>query len=359
MNIPAGWLVQLYAKILLLYPRHFRADFADEMQVVFNLRVKDTVGRSFWRLLLLALRELGALPLALLASYARERRKLAMQKHLNRWFVHAPGSWPEGLLACIPFLMLFLFPGIFSFSRLETGVPAPLGLGLLGLVVLSLALLGMIGLLVRLPRWAMPYAGVLLSLGVFFVLMLSGVFTYFFSGQNSAPWWLRMVTFEAVYLCVLAAAIILVVWLAYRIPMTTAFYGQVQRDWSIISFAMYGGAMVFILGMYEDISGGGWYILITAVPLLLGTWIYLHHQAKQGRILALSIAITLAIGIALVANLQLLDWVSPLVFEIGGLGITRSVLSIILTWLLCEAMLFMPMLLSRIPFSKQTYQLAG
>ncbi|MFH1523367.1 MAG: hypothetical protein ABIF04_00210, partial [Chloroflexota bacterium] len=53
-------------------------------------------------------------------------------------------------------------------------------------------------------------------------------------------------------------------------------------------------------------------------------------------------------------NLQLMDWVSPLVFKIGSFGVTRSALSIILTWLLCEAMLFLPMVVRHIPFTKQT-----
>jgi hypothetical protein len=359
MNIFADWLSQMYAKSLAYYPLGFRTDFADEARDIFDLRVKDAAKGGFWSLVKLALRELSDLPLTLLTLYTRERKISAMQKHLNRWFVHEPGSWPEVLLASMPFLMLFLFPGIFSFSSVEDSIPAPLGIGLLGLVVLFLALLGIVGLLVRLPRWAMPYAGVLISLGVFLVLMGSGVSTYFFSGQMSAPWWLRMVAFEAIYLCALAAAMILVVWLTRRISLTTTFFEQVQKDWSLLSFAMYGGGTVLILGMYEDISGGGLYILMTAVPLLLGIWVYLRRQVVQWRIVALSVAITLAMGIALVANLQLMDWASPLVFEIGSLDITRSILSIILTWFLCEGMVFMPMLLRHIPLINQTQKQTG
>jgi len=352
-------LSRIYGQSLSLYPRNFRAEFADEARDVFNLGLKEAAGDGFWGLACFALRELYDLPLVLLTLYARERKKSAMQKKLDQWFVHAPGSWPEWLLASLPFLVLFLFPGVFSFSRVERNIPDPLGLALLGAMILFLALLGIVGLLVRLPRWAMPYAGVLICLAVFLVLMLMGVYDLFFPGQVSLPWWLRMVSFELIFLFALVVALILVIWLARRVTLTSLFFEQVQSDWSQLSFAMYGAAMVFILGMYEDIPGAGLYILITVIPLLLGVWMFLHFQDMQRRMVVLTVAITLAVGIALLANLQPLDWVSPVMFTIGDLEITRSVFSIILTWLMCEAMLFIPILMQYIPFTRQAQKQIG
>jgi hypothetical protein len=355
----ADWLFRLYSRSLALYPRNFRAEFAEEARDVFNLGLTEAAGEGFWGLVCFALRELYDLPLVLLALYARERKKTIMQKKLDQWFIHEKGSWAEVLLACLPFLALFLFPGVFSFSRVERNIPDPLGLALLGAMVLLLALLGIVGLLVRLPRWAMPYAGVLICLTVFLVLMLVGVYDIFFTGQISAPWWLRMISFETIFLFALVVALILVIWLARRVTLTSPFFEQVQSDWSQLSFAMYGAAMVFILGMYEDIPGAGLYILITVIPLLLGVWMFLHYEDMQRRMVALTVAITLAVGIALAANLQPLDWVSPVMFKIGDLEITRSVFSLILTWFMCEAMLFIPMLMQYIPFTRQTQKQIG
>jgi len=351
MNQTNHWLIRVYTKSLALYPRRFRADFADEMQAVFNLRVKDVAGQGVVSLLKLALRELIDLPLTLLTLYARERRMSIMQKQLNRWFIHGPGSWQEVLLACLPFLVLFLFPGVFSFPGVEESVPVAIGLGLLGLLVLTLAVLGIAGLLVRLPRWALPYAGVLITGVVFLVLILSGTSSLFHGGL-SAPWWLRMLAFDIISLGAMVVTMILLIWIAQKIPLTRDFFGQVQKDWSLFSFAMYGGAMVLVLGMYEDISGAGLYILVTAVPLFLGVWAYLRTQALHWRIIAMFLAVTLSMGITLLANLQLKDWVSPVEFTIGALDINRSVLSILLTWFLAVTMLFIPMILPRIPFSK-------
>jgi hypothetical protein len=69
---------------------------------------------------------------------------------------------------------------------------------------------------------------------------------------------------------------------------------------------------------------------------------------------AMSAAVTLGMGIALIANHQLMDWSPTVEFSIGGLDITRSVLSFILTWLLCLATLLIPIILPLIPFSRSS-----
>jgi hypothetical protein len=346
MTITAAWLVRIYAKTLEIYPQDYRHDFADEMQDVFNLRVEDASRSGFWGLMQLALGELMDIPWTLLALYARDRRMSPMQKRLNRWFVHQPGSLPELILASVPFLVLFIFPGVFSFKSIENSVPQILGLSLLGFLALLLAALGIVGLLVSLPRWAMPYAGVLISLFSLLMLMVSGAVSFFFGGLE-APWWLRMVAFELLYLLALVITMILVIWLSQKISLTINFPDQVKQDRSLISFAMYGGISVFVLVMYEDITGAGLYILVTTIPVLIGTWIYLHQQNNTQRVITLAAATTIAMGIAFVANVQLIDWVSPVAFEIGSLSISRSLLSIILNWLMCEAMLCLPIFLPR------------
>jgi hypothetical protein len=275
-----------------------------------------------------------------------------MQKHLNRWFVHEPGTWQEILLASLPFILLCLFPGVFSFSTIENSIPNVLGLALLGLLVFLLAFIGIIGLLVKLPQWSYPYAGVLIVGAGFFVLMLSGAIDFFF-GQLSAPWWLRMVAFDVIYLCILAVTLTLLIWISQKFSLTRDFFVQVQRDWSLISFSLFGGILALILGMYEDIADAGVYILSTAIPLLVSIWLFLRSEGMTQRIISLALGLTVAMAIALIANIQLVDWVSPDVLEIGNLRLTRSLLSVIFSWMLGEAMLFLPFLVTRIPYSKQ------
>jgi hypothetical protein len=342
-------MIRAYAKSLALYPRRFRGDFGEEMQAVFNLRVQAAAGDGFGGLAWLAFRELIDLPRTLLALHARERRLSHMQKRMDRWFIHEPGAWQELLLACLPFLTLFLLTGIFSFSGMEDRIPAPVGLGLFGLAVLALVVLGIAGLLVRLPRWAMPYGGVLFTGVVFLAMILCGASSWLF-GRSSAPWLLRMATFDLLSLFALVIAMLVLILLAQRFSLTRAFAEQVRKDWSTFSFAMYGGAMVLVLGMYEDVSGAGLYLLLTVIPLLLGVWAFLRTQAVGWRIASLCAAVTVGMGIALIANLQLMDWTPMVEFSIGSLEVTRTILSIILSWLLSLAMLFIPMLLPLLPF---------
>ncbi len=273
-----------------------------------------------------------------------------MQARLKHLLVHEPGSWQETLLACLPFLLPCFLLGIFSLRGVGFCLPAPLGLGLLGLAALFLALLGIAGLGVGLPRWSMPYAGLLVS-GVVFVALAPALLALFY-GRSSVPWWLRMLLLEAVYLFVLLALTFLLVWLASKTPLTLAFCTQLHKDRSLASLAMYGGGVVWILGMYEEFPHAGVYILLTIIPLIFGVWLYLHSRSGSWRLAALSLGFTLAMGVALIAHGHLVDWDSPVVFQAGGLVITRAVLSLLLVWLLGLAMLFVSFLLPLTPWNK-------
>jgi hypothetical protein len=236
------------------------------------------------------------------------------------------------------------FPGLLTVFSLDKSIPALIGLGVLGLIFLVLASLGIMGLLARMPRWALPYAGMPLALVAFVFINVLGVQTQFF-GSSDAPWVLRMSGFLAIFLVMVFALTMLSVWLAGKVPLTRPFYERVKADWSLLSFTLYGGALIFIAGMYEDIAGAGWHVLLTLIPLVWGIWVYLRAERMERRLLALFLSIAAAMGIALVANLQLMDWVSPTALQIGPLALNRVVLSVILAWLVCEAMIFAPALL--------------
>jgi hypothetical protein len=67
--IPARWIVHLYAKLIRLYPRGFRAAFEDEMQVVFADAVAEAIERGGMSLIVVCLRELLDWPMALLRQH--------------------------------------------------------------------------------------------------------------------------------------------------------------------------------------------------------------------------------------------------------------------------------------------------
>jgi hypothetical protein len=344
MNTPATLLSRVYALSLKLYPRTFRAEYEEELCTVFDLVAESAAQAGTLGLAKIAWRELRDLPISIVAAYVRERRRFQMQNRLNRWFNHQPGSWQEILLATLPFLLLMGFPGILTVASLDKTIPAVLGLGLLGLIFLVLASLGIIGLLVKLPRWAMPYAGMPLALTAFVAMFILNTPDTFF-GSMSAPWAARMLGFLAVFLGVLFVITALCIWLSQKLALTHPFYERLQEDWSLLSFAMYGGTLVFVFGMYEDIEGAGWYVILTLIPLILGIWAYLGDRRTGRRLFALLLSITVAMGIALVANLQLMDWVSPAALRIGSLSLNRVTMSVILSWFTCGVMILAPAVL--------------
>ncbi len=344
MNATAHLLQQAYAHSLKLYPRAFREEYTEELCAVFNLATERAAQTGVWGLAKVAWRELRDLPFAVMAAYVRERRRMQMQKRLDRWFTHEPGSWQEVLLAALPFLLLMGFPGILTVFSLEKSIPAVIGIGILSLIVVILATLGIIGLFVKLPRWALPYAGMPLALVAFVFMFTLGMRTLFL-GDSGTPWVLRMSGFLAIFLIVVLGLMLLCVWLSKLLTLTHPFYERVQSDWSLLSFMMYGGALVFLAGMYEDVVGAGWHVLITLIPLVLGIWVYLRDERMSRRLWTLVLSVTAAMGIALVANLQLTDGFSPTALQIGPLALNRVVLSVILTWLTCETMILAPLLL--------------
>ncbi len=264
-----------------------------------------------------------------------------MKTQLNRWFVRDPGSWQEFILAAMPWLMTFLIPGLISGLSLEARVSTSAGLVILGLMFLTLAALGVIGLLVRVPRWSLPYAGVPLVLLAFLLLATFDVIEIFFGGMTAA-WWLRLLGFLSVYLVLLHLLLYLAYAVAKRVDWLAPVLALHRQDWSLLSFAMYGGALTFVMGMYEDLQGAGWYLVATAMLLILGAWVFLRSAHPSRRVIPLLAGITLAMAAGLLANLQLLPWESPAVFSLGGLAITRVMVSVLLTWGVCVVMILSP-----------------
>jgi hypothetical protein len=64
--------VSIYKRLLLLYPADFRSTFADEMLIVFQLRLDETLPRGWITFLMLCLRESIDFPFSLFLAYRRK-----------------------------------------------------------------------------------------------------------------------------------------------------------------------------------------------------------------------------------------------------------------------------------------------
>ena len=211
-----------------------------------------------------------------------------MKRNLEHWFAHEPGSGQEVLLAVLPFLLTGFLIGLLSLIPGVDQFPMWAGqLILLGLFLVQ-ASLGIIGLVLRLPRWSLPYAGVLVVLFSFGGLILLDVLGIFPRPQGAVAY-LSVVLFLSVYLFVICTVVILGVWFSGKVSHTRQFYNQVKVDRTLLSFMMYGGSLVFVLVSYEDTSQGGAYLMLSALAMVIGGWVYLRQTSLLAKMGALAL----------------------------------------------------------------------
>jgi hypothetical protein len=96
MSHNAARLARLYGWLLRLYPRAFRAEFADEMLDVFRQAVQDAARIGAAPAAMVLLRELADFPFNLLLEHLRERgktmrpnRDAARDIYIARWIARA------------------------------------------------------------------------------------------------------------------------------------------------------------------------------------------------------------------------------------------------------------------------------
>jgi hypothetical protein len=338
MKSHAQLLTQFYNHILRLYPSGFQEDYAEEMRTVFKIQIEDTLPNS-WAAIRITWRELRPLPGLLLSAHWRERRNSPMKTGLERWFVQPEGSWKEMILAGLPFVM-FALPGVFSLFPAIMDLPPAIGFTIITLMALILIVVGIIGLLVRLPRWSLVYAGALLTL-----VTLGGLAVIANFSSLPVNWGshLTTATFLLIHLVILFLLVVGIIWIASKIPLTTDFHQQVKANPSLISLLMYGGTLMVMMANFEDVTGVDWYLIAAAIAMLFGVWGYLRTDNLRNQLLSLVIGNTIATALALAANLLVVNYNSPPLLLVG-FTIERVVLFVGLTWLTSLAMILLPVI---------------
>jgi len=270
-----------------------------------------------------------------------------MISRIENMFTPRQGSWVEWLLAAIPFLVICIGPGLITATGLDSKISPIAGIGIILTGILMLMAIGIIGLLVRLPRWTMPYAGILLSLIGFTALSAAGAQESVFK-TGSIPFWARLLIYDAFYLVLMAFILVLVLVVARQLSITQTFYDKAREDWPILSLAMYGGSAIFILGHFEDTAGAGLYLIAVAIVFAAGVWGFLRSSTTTSRLLSIIGAITAASAIAWLGTMNLVPFTSSPEVVIGSMVISRAGFSIIAAWILSVGLLFLPALTHQI-----------
>lgn len=253
-------LTWLYAILLRLYPRRFRAEFGDEMQSVFSEALCDRSGR---RSVLLFLREVHDLPSSLLEAYAADWSRggnISMSEEPI-----SPSTRWQAFLGMLPFLAF----GVSSMI----GKVDPIH-GLRGhnaeMVVYALALAGLlIGWIRGFPLWSYSYLG--------WSLVLAWANTNMRIGGTD--WGYRL------WLPLGGVVLIALLWTRSLQPIKK-FFRDIWTDWTHLSLAMY--ALIAWVSMIYDENHHPYLLAFMLASTLVSAgvaWFFLRSSSTRGRIL--------------------------------------------------------------------------
>jgi hypothetical protein len=121
MNLVLHWIVSVYARVLNLYPRRFKDEYALEMHAVFRDSVMDAAAEGTLSLLLVCGREFIGMPLNILKEFWHEIQGKESSMRSAQFSSWQPGSWADSVLAGLPHLLiaiLFAVTGALVNTRL-------------------------------------------------------------------------------------------------------------------------------------------------------------------------------------------------------------------------------------------------
>jgi hypothetical protein len=282
-----------------------------------------------------------------------------------------PGSWREWLAAMALFLLLALTSLL---SYLHITLPPWLGWGFFLVLLLIFAL----GLIKGLPRWFLPYTGVI-GVPLSWVLttrgtimgintrggvvgsLLSWTDGQFFAllrPSASDPWIVRAVYGAGELWFVLLGIAAFTVLIAAACRPLRPFYLRLRDDWTLLSFGLYGAAAMAVNMAFEDYPHPHrqLYIFVASLILVAGAWVYLRSAHLWQRALSLFAGITLSMAVA--ATGKAILYANPLLWPRAARGFTwqSEVLCTVFLWGWVVAVVMAPALLELLPHPDKSLQ---
>jgi len=351
MNNWSRIAMRLYRALLAFYPRGFRSVFGDEMQDDFQtalLEIQHSGEKHAWQLLW---REFRHWP----GSVWREHLRVRMIMSSNRLIEEKPLTRSEQLAA----MMLFILPMVSIF--LTTGMHLPNWANILLVFIFWGCIISSVGLAIRkrLPRWSLPYLGVLLVIGIIvaqFDRAWTWTYPYFsqaFGARSTWPLGIRIIysgggAFSMIFL-ILVSSLVLVGILGL-FPISRKIWHRIRRDWTQLSFLIYG-SLVFLVSIafeefrYDEISK-----TIAWISLALGAWLYLRSNEKKQRILTILGGATGAMWIIAISYwvlIPLQDWPTRYVKDFRWTDTS----TVVIGWICFLLIMIAPALLNFLPYS--------
>ena len=288
MNVFVAALISIYSKLLLLYPRSFRKEFGEEMQVVFGDSVNEAVKAGKLFLVIVGIREIVNLPGSVLQEFWHELRKkdtiMEMNAQMEAKSVIKGGTshW-DALIGTLPFVLF----GVASMI----GKPRVPFLGIYAdLTFYAIVLLGLlIGLIAGVPRWAYSYLG------------WSLLFARWWSSMGTEG--LKIFGFQIDYwnwqlwLALLVTIGIALLWTRSLLPLRQLVRG-IWQDWTLLSLAMYT-FLAFMMLLYDEIHSPYLigFMIISTLTISASVWTFMRSTKPAAQLLALLIGFVASLAI--------------------------------------------------------------
>jgi len=301
-------LVWLYGRLLSLYPQQYRAEYGEELQAVFGLVANEATQQGTFSVIRLGWRELRDLPGAAIREHWQERiksiRRRKMKTKMSVSPPFEPASWREGLATTTPFLLLGLTSLVHYLAySLNPTPPRWLGIIRFGLPLISILLLAILGVIKGLPRWSLPYAGLagsFISMGFtdYTINRILHFWAPWITLHSRGSWALRSVCNQGVTWLGLLGIVVFTVLISAGWRPLRPFYRRIRDDWTLLSFGMYGAALIGLLLTFDDYPYHGPYTAVASLLLAAGAWAYLRSARSWQRFLSLFAGVTLSMAVA-------------------------------------------------------------
>lgn len=293
MQILKRTFLWFYSRSLMLYPASFREAFADELQIVFRLRLEDAAQTGFFAFLRRGLSELRDLPPAAFQEHRKEnvRREIYTRPNItadaaNKQKVRnmksksffrlnvQRGSRQEGILAVLPFLGIGL---IVMLSALAIPLPVWVLVPLTLLVSGAFVVLFFLGLFSGFPRWSLPLMGAAISIAILPAAVL-----------------ILQATGGSLSNILLGIGALLILVLVSAFALRRLNLKRFLEDWTLVSFMGYGITLTLLGFSFEGYRGEHPVQLFACLVLAMGAWAYLRAVSRSRRLIALVAGFILA-----------------------------------------------------------------
>jgi hypothetical protein len=274
-------LLDIYIKLLLLYPRSFQNEFAEEMQVVFKDSVRETSRDGMFSLAILCLIELGGLPFNILREFWHEfERKEAImvtnEKVESGSTVNRGTSYWDALIGTSPF-------ALFGIASMLSRTQYPFNTAYTYPAFYAAVLLGLlIGMIKGFPRWAYSYLGWCMVMAWWWMSMPVFRFndpTYAMRHNQLISWWSW-----TPFLITLGIGLLL----ARSIHPIYNMIQGVWQDWTLLSLAIY--AFVAFASLIYDENHHPYlfaFIAATTIAVCLVVWEFMKSDSSWKRVVSL------------------------------------------------------------------------